>query len=526
MKIFELVNCSALFILINLVPVSCRAEINMSPKPLVELQKTYFIAADGNDNNDGSRKHPWKNISKVKGLVLQPGDAVLLQAGEIFSGTLVINYHTNGTVDKPIVISSYGNGMATINSGEQVGIIINNSSHLRLQNIKVKGMGRKEGNTTNGITISYCNNIRIDSMDIAGFQKAGLQIRNCSATIIQNVFAHDNGYAGIAVDGENFSKKECRDIGILNCRAENNPGDPTNFNNHSGNGIVVSQCTNVKIAYCTATNNGWDMPRIGNGPVGIWAWEADSVSIEHCLSYRNKTSNGGEDGGGFDFDGGITNSVIQYCLSYENEGSGIGLFQYAGATAWNNNTIRYNTSINDGNVSAAKAGIYIWNSSYENKLQHSFIYNNTVYNNKNAAIRFAKESANEGLVFYNNILIANNEIISGDSIAGKYLGNCWWSFSSGFDVQKINNFQTWARYYQQEILDGNIIGININPGFANISTINTSDAKTLASFDALKANNTLLLNGGIDLLQLFGMATGGKDFNGGMAPVKGIGSSF
>jgi hypothetical protein len=30
--------------------------------------------------------------------------------------------------------------------------------------------------------------------------------------------------------------------------------------------------------------------RIGNGPVGIWACETDSVVIQHCISYRNKTA--------------------------------------------------------------------------------------------------------------------------------------------------------------------------------------------------------------------------------------------
>ena len=80
----------------------------------------------------------------------------------------------------------------------------------------------------------------------------------------------------------------------------NNPGDPTNLNNHSGNGIIAGFCKNILIEYCTANNNGWDMPRIGNGPVGIWCYEADSVIIQHCISYQNKTSKGGEDGGGYD----------------------------------------------------------------------------------------------------------------------------------------------------------------------------------------------------------------------------------
>jgi hypothetical protein len=80
------------------------------------------------------------------------------------------------------------------------------------------------------------------------------------------------------------------------------------------------------------------MPRIDNGPVGIWACEADSVIIQHCISYRNKTARGAVDGGTFDIDGGVTNSITQYCLSYENWGSGYGIYQYWSAGKWDNNT--------------------------------------------------------------------------------------------------------------------------------------------------------------------------------------------
>jgi hypothetical protein len=268
------------------------------------------------------------------------------------------------------------------------------------------------------------------------------------------------------------------------------------------------------------------MPRQGNGPVGIWVWDADSVIIEHCLSYRNKTSNGGGDGGGFDFDGGVTNSIMQYCLSYENEGSGIGLFEFDHAGPWYNNTIRYNISINDGNTSAAKAGIFIWNASTTQNLKNCYIYNNTIYNNKNAAINYSTESNNEGFVFYNNIMVGNKEIVSGNNITGKYLGNCWWSLQNGFNVNQITDFNTWAAQKQQEILNGNMTGVNRDPGFANMDNINMINAVILLSFRGVRATDPVLINGGIDIQQLSGIINGGKDFNGDVSPLKGIGASF
>ena len=146
-----------------------------------------------------------------------------------------------------------------------------------------------------------------------------LFVYSSSSITITHVNAYENGFAGISIEGE-YGTKNSRQILIADCVVENNPGDPSNFKNHSGNGIIAGNCKSVTIEYCIATNNGWDMPRIGNGPVGIWCYEADSVTIQYCISYKNKTSKGADDGGGFDLDGGVTNSIIQYCLSYENHG--------------------------------------------------------------------------------------------------------------------------------------------------------------------------------------------------------------
>ncbi|HEY5407350.1 MAG TPA: right-handed parallel beta-helix repeat-containing protein, partial [Ginsengibacter sp.] len=314
----------------------------------VNKAHSYYFSNSGNDENEGSIEHPFKTIEHFNSIHISPGDEVFFKGGEIFTGNLVLDSTKSGTKDKPVVLSSYGNGNPIIDATNGTALTIYNSSYINITDITCKGSGRKDGNTKPGILISNCINISVVKLDISGFQKSGLQLYSCKNLTVDNVNAHDNGAAGIGVEGIYNSKLSSNNIRITHCIAENNPGDPTNLTNHSGNGIIVGHCTNVMIDYCMATNNGWDMPRIGNGPVGIWCYEADSVVIQHCLSYKNKTSKGGEDGGGYDHDGGVTNSIIQYCLSYENDGSAFGIFQYAGATNWHDNTIRYCISENDG----------------------------------------------------------------------------------------------------------------------------------------------------------------------------------
>ena len=136
----------------------------------------------------------------------------------------------------------------------------------------------------------------MENIRTEGFQKSGIELNGCSNVDLKKIYATNNGFCGIHITGT--SDKRSKNILVKDCRAENNPGDPTILDNHSGNGILTGLSDSVVIDHCTATNNGWDMPRIGNGPVGIWAYESDHVTIQYCISYRNKTSKGGQDGGG------------------------------------------------------------------------------------------------------------------------------------------------------------------------------------------------------------------------------------
>ena len=346
-------------------------------------------------------------LERLKTLSLAAGDTVYLHGN--FSGTLTLKAGVRGALRRPIDIM----GGAVIMGGNRTAVALYKTSYIVLGHLRLSGAGRKEGNTESGLVINTCQHISADSLIVEGFQKAGVYVYASSDITISRVFARDNGYAGISIEGA-YGTRNCSAIRIKGCRAENNPGDPTNLTNHSGNGIVAGYCRNVMIENSVATNNGWDMPRVGNGPVGIWAYESDSVLISRCISFRNKTAKGADDGGGFDLDGGVTHSVIQYSLSYENAGSGFGLFQYAGASRWHHNSVHDCVSNNDGLVSAARAGVFIWNSSRDaEQLTDLSFYNNVVYNTKGAAINYAVEGEHKRFRFYNNAFVTADSVIIG-----------------------------------------------------------------------------------------------------------------
>jgi len=431
--------------------------------------KSYYVSTSGNDASPGTKSAPFKTIQKLNTIHFAAGDIINLQGGQTFKGDLKIDPGTMGSKLHPIVIRSFGKGIATIDGGNGQAIGLYKTQYIQVRDLRLTGSGRKAGNTKSGLSVVSCDHIDLDSIEISGFQKPGLLIFASTHVDVNDVSAHDNGSAGITVEGD-VRKRNSRYIKIVNCRAENNPGDPTNLTNHSGNGIVVGNCRNVLIDRCTATNNGWDMPRIGNGPVGIWAYEADSVVIQHCLSYKNKTSKGGADGGGFDLDGGVTNSIVQYCVSYGNQGSGYCIFQYWGASPWHHNIFRYNISENDGTVSDSQGGLYVWNSSDDEKQFYDCdVYDNIIYNDKVAAIAFSEKSESKGIRFYHNIFVGRDTLIRGIDKIGdvRYQGNDWWSLKSRFNIDGIRQLKTWAKKTGKEMKDGKVIGLNEFPGFKN-----------------------------------------------------------
>jgi hypothetical protein len=529
-KIWKLVNrefLCAFYASVMLLMSIIYPKMNAAQAKINSKSGSYYFSSSGSDLNNGSIHFPFHSISKLNGLRLQAGDKVYFRGTDVFKGNILIDSSSFGTVSSPVMISSYGGGEAIIDGGDLTALTIYHTRYITLSNLKLTGSGRKNGNRKNGVMVQVCKNIIVKNIDVSGFQKAGLLIYSSSDILAGQVYAHDNGAAGIAIEG-NRGKKNCRNIQILNCFAENNPGDPANLNNHSGNGIVAAHCTSLLIDHCTATNNGWDMPRTGNGPVGIWCFESDSVIIQHCLSYRNKTSNGGGDGGGFDLDGGVTNSLVQYNLSYENQGSGYGIFQYWGATPWYHNVIRYNISENDGAVSDSKAGIYIWNSSGDaGQFRDCLVYNNTIYNSSEAAISFSEKSERKRFRFYNNIFVGKRNLIKGDKGKDVFIGNNWWSLTEQFNADGIKDFSEWAVKYQQEMLSGKITGYNLDPQFPSPGgTVLTSFLRP-GSYDKYKIpGNSLLRDGGPDLKIRFGIDTGDLDFNQKPAPAKGIGACF
>jgi hypothetical protein len=392
----------------------------------------YVDHINGNDVNNGkSQSSAWATISKVNESSFRAGDKIMFCGGQTFTGTIHLK-NQEGTNYRKITISSYGTDRATILGGNAEALIADSCSFLKIKNIDFVGTGRKNGNTTSGVVIINGNNIVIDSVNVSGFQKAGIKITDSENVRITHVQTSDNGFTGI-LTGEVYYepfKLLSKNIYIGYCTVENNPGDPTILDNHSGSGILISGTDGAIVEYCLAKNNGWDQPWEGNGPIGIWAFHSNNVVIQNCIAHSNKTNAKGWDGGGFDFDGGVTNSVMQYNLSYNNMGPGYGLYQYSGAAKWENNVVRYNISYNDG-IEIDSSGLQLWNGQKKAgpEMKNALIYNNVFYNDFGHSVKY-KWGDVPGLYFANNVFISKLNPVTGEHTKSVFENNLYFQIDN------------------------------------------------------------------------------------------------
>jgi len=497
------------------------------------LAVTYYVSPSGNDSHSGtSAQSQWRTLDKVNTIDLNPGDKVLFQGGHDYPGNLLLNAEDAGTPKQPVVIGSYGSGRATIKAGNGSGVTVLNAGGVVVENLIVMGDDYKT-NAGSGIKIvnELPNNqkleyIRVHNVEASGFGREQYQAERGSSNgygikvadrytdvRIENCTTCENEYYGILASSD--------DLYIGYCKSYDNPGDAENLKGHSGNGILVSG-QNIIIEYCEAYSNGYDCNSSHGGPVGIWACVADNVIIQYCESHHNRA--GRKDGGGFDFDGGVSNSIMQYNYSHDNDGAGYLICSYEGAGKYDNNIVRYNVSVNDGQKNYY-GGIIFWTGSpKDDPIRNTQIYGNTIYSPSRPAIAFwVKEGIYDTKIYNNLFITANNQILvygNPDRSMAIFAGNAYWAVDGQFNIAGHKNLEAWRKATGQEMLNGKPVGLVVNSKLMDVGkSITIGDPTKLHTLTAYRLQkDSPLIDAGLDLKSLFGIDPGNRDFFGNTIP--------
>lgn len=511
---------------------------------MTAYSKTYYVSLNGNDSSSGQNiVQAWRSLTKINSSKFLPGDSILLSGKDTFDGSIYFPDSISGSLQKSIYLGSYGPGKAVINSKNNTGFYAYNNHCFTLENLIFKGSGLQQ-NSGIGVCFymdllnnSKLYNIVLNQVEVYGYKTAGISVSSYSSDFsrsgyhnikILNCIARENGHVGITIWGEfntNDTLYSHSNIIIRNCIAYNNHGI-SGHTNHSGNGILVGQTDTCLIEYCEAYENGRNNDFPLAGPAGIWAWDSKFVCIQYCYSHHNRSQT--KDGDGFDLDGGVRNSIMQYNYSCFNDGPGFLVAQFTGARNMKNIAIRYNISEKDGKG----LGALIWSGDPGGKVTSEKIdfYNNTIYvdtiadQNTNAAIAvYNNFGAMKDVRICNNIFITKNRVCLTDfnkTINLKCYNNSYYDNGDGFrfkDQNTIyNNLTNWRNSTNQEIYDGKNVGFRINP-----MLINAGNAGSIKNIDSLKSifqyrlnNNSPLINKGILIDSLLYFGTFQFDFFG------------
>ena len=403
-----------------------------------EKNNQFFVdSINGNDNNSGSKNEPFYSLEKINDTKLNDGSSIFLANGSMFKGSINLINNKDITItnyigrcesnDKPIIDA---NGLLS-------GILIENSSGINISNIHITGNGGNESANPHkliktdlraGVLYIVSDNLihkklTIDNVDLKniffqdeGFERNpkevktpngtqsygwGIRILNLSDKgnlediVIKNSLIENISHSGIRVKGKLDNK-------FKNVKVFNNKLIKT-----GGPGMVFNSTYNLH-AYGNDINFSGspdDSRKWGRGS-GLWTW-GSSLGLIEKNKFQN--ANGPADSAGCHIDFNCTDIVVQYNLSRNNAG---GFVEILGNNY--NCSYRYNVSINDGHRVKGEGnnfqeGKSFWLSGFagngKNRIGpfNSYIYNNTVFANKDIVSKIAVDKGSKGVFVANNI---------------------------------------------------------------------------------------------------------------------------
>ena len=340
----------------------------------------YYVFKGGKDSNNGtSPATAWKTIDKVNNSDFGPGDSIFFKGGQTFVGNLFFDATKVGSASSPLTISSYGTGRATISAGRDNGIFVYNAGGVDIVNINFAGSGSTVNRADGIYFYSAGGNVKheriyIDRVDVSGFGSAGVLVisdvgyRDVRVT---NSTLHDNMKAGFMTWASFGLRDVHENVYVGGVTAYNNTGIATElagYPSNDGSGIWFTAVSGGTIENSVAYNNGALCNWEGAGACGIWDIYSTGITIQNNEAHNNKTR--AIDGGGFDLDKSVRNSVMQYNYSHDNDG--VGYMLCCGEPDHYGNVVRYNTSVNDGRKNSM-AGIAVYGN-----VGAAEIYGNTV----------------------------------------------------------------------------------------------------------------------------------------------------
>jgi hypothetical protein len=512
---------------------------------------TYFVSNSGNDGNPGTAGQPWQNPSRVSGQTFQPGDSVLFSGGQTFLGGFTITIAPlggdalgGGDPNNAVRVSTTS-GQATIVAGHtESGLYMANMHGLDLSNLIFQGDGTYTGGFTSGVYIrsglngdaTIRRHIHIDNCVGTGFPNCGIYVNGFNISPagfddvqITHCLAHDNRGDGISV-GSSYAEGlgaaqaySMTNIYVGHCEAYNNIGTNQSEavatgNGFVGNGVAFAGVSGGLIEYCYTHHNGWHSDRPVGGACGIILGACENVTVQ----FNELADTGGllYDGEGIDIEACV-NCLLQYNYTHDNHAAGIMQYNRDRPNPHHGNVIRFNICENDVRGQTIDS---IGVLAFIGNVTGTDVYGNTLYctNFGGQLIQGLRLDSSGGDRFFNNLVIVASaggyDIFKTGGAGSTFNGNAYWHVNDGGTTFRVSTggtvYTTLAAFKAatgQEATSLNVDPLLVNAGGGGTVGNPDSMAAILTAY-RLASGSPMAAGAGLNLVSLFGIAPGGRDF--------------
>ncbi|MBE6883909.1 MAG: hypothetical protein E7487_04835 [Ruminococcaceae bacterium] len=184
----------------------------------------YYVSSDGNDTNDGtSPESAIQTLERAMQLSLNPGDAILLRCGDVWSETFAPT--VSGEPDSPLFLGSYGEGSRPALVGSSATL----PSDWCIMGISFSGMTAP--------AVSGSGRIHFVNCDFSDTASAAIALSGASDSYIINCLFYDT-FVGIATAA---SQK----LYVTNCDFRS-----------TGDAAIIIDSSEITLNSCTVTNSG------------------------------------------------------------------------------------------------------------------------------------------------------------------------------------------------------------------------------------------------------------------------------
>lgn len=246
-----------------------------APQTIRPGSSTYFVdCIAGDDSASGlGAGVAWRSLARLRDLVLQPGDRVLLRRGCSWVGPLRVPWH--GSEEWPVVVGAYGEGPLPAIHDSGLNHVDVTGSHLIIEHLQAftsPGAVPVDG--------------RCDNQPVAwrtGFTLQG----GAHHVTIRHSLAYGNT-AGIHVTyGASHNRlvnNELRDNVVMSVNTDNGGQDDS-----GAWGLVLNGTDNVVAYNRFSGNNAWCSYDFGQEGASIEVYEAQRNLIHHNVSINDTT---------------------------------------------------------------------------------------------------------------------------------------------------------------------------------------------------------------------------------------------